>query len=320
MNGRKDAAVQNSREQENEMDSSLKRMQESGQRTGGEKTAMEELDELVGCNEIKEYVKTLVFRLRLKNSEPINLNCLITGNPGVGKTKAARILSKIYIELGLLKSGHMIEVTARDLIADYVGQTSEKTRRKVMEALGGVLYIDEVHELVTEKNGGFKKEALEELMRCMVDYQGEFAVIAVGYPIAEESFNHTDPRFTIRYFANRFHMEDYTSDELYQIFNQIMVKKHLKLDDELSSMLPTFFGNFVHTRGNQTDCRVWGNAREAESLADEIMNRCAYYDGKIIQDEGRQIGIISKEHFPERLQGLLCPACDRDAAREQVGS
>lgn len=270
------------------------------------KTAMEKLDGLVGFTKIKEDMKKLlaIVQSPLYDGESVNLHCLITGNPGTGKTTVARILGQAYKEIGILKSGHVVETSKSGLVAGYVGQTASKTRKKVMEAMNGVLFIDEAYTLYEGREGDFGKEALEELLKCMTDYRGKFAVVAAGYPKEMEQFLQANPGLARR-FASTFHIDDYTPDELHQIFGQMMVKKRLRPDGELGGMLPAFFENFIRTKWNRANPDAWGNAGEVENLVDEIQKQHAVSSGRIIQEEGRHIGIVSKEHFPAGMQGLL---------------
>lgn len=270
------------------------------------KTAMEKLDELVGFAGIKEEMKKLlsVVKSPLYDGVSINLHCLITGNPGTGKTTVARILGQAYKEIGILKSGHVVETTKSDLVVGYVGQTAANTRKKVMEAMNGILFIDEAYTLYEGREGDFGKEALEELLKCMSDYRGRFAVVAAGYPKEMQVFLQANPGLERR-FSNSFHIKDYTAGELHQIFDQMMAKKRLRPDEELNQILPVFFQDFLRTRENRSDRNAWGNAGEVENLVDEIQKQHAVSGGRIIQEEGKYIGIVSKEHFPRRLQCFL---------------
>ena len=72
---------------------------------------------------------------------------VFTGGAGTGKSKVARILGRIYAELGVLSSGHLVEVDRSDLVGEYVSESGPRVRRAVERAHGGVLAINDAHNL-----------------------------------------------------------------------------------------------------------------------------------------------------------------------------
>ena len=115
---------------------------------------MAQLDEFVGIDEIKTTVKKVINKINDEqqltgsSTKPeLEDHYLFLGNPGTGKTTIARIFADILAAIEVLPSGHLVEVSAKDLIAGYVGQTAQATADAVDKAMGGVLFIDEAYEL-----------------------------------------------------------------------------------------------------------------------------------------------------------------------------
>ena len=88
---------------------------------------LQELNELVGLKRVKQIVNDLICyqqvqKQRKKNglsSPDRTLHLAFIGNPGTGKTTVARIVGRIYKQIGVLSKGHFIEVSRTDLIAGY---------------------------------------------------------------------------------------------------------------------------------------------------------------------------------------------------------
>lgn len=145
------------------------------------------------------------------------------GNPGTGKTTVARILGKLYKEIGVLEKGHVVEVERADLVGEYIGHTAQRTREHVKKAMGGVLFIDEAYSLARGGQKDFGKEAIDTLVKAMEDYKTSLVLILAGYPDEMITFLRTNPGLRSRF---PFHIDfpDYTPDELIKIA-EIMLRE-----------------------------------------------------------------------------------------------
>lgn len=184
-----------------------------------------QLDALVGLGPVKSMVKELVAArqnqaqrksvgLKVQQLSP---HLVFTGNPGTGKTTVARLIGRIYKELGLLESGHVVETERAGLIGGYVGQTALKTLKVCEAALGGVLFIDEAYSITNDSGLSFGQECIQTLLTFMENNRGKVAVVVAGYPVEMERFLGSNPGLRSR-FDSTIHFPDYSAQELEEIF------------------------------------------------------------------------------------------------------
>lgn len=214
-------------------------------------TALQALNSMIGLTEVKKKMNDLVAIEKVRAVQEARgiktvrsgLNLIFTGDPGTGKTTVARLVGDIYRALGLLSSGHLVEASQSDLIAKYVGQTTNKTQKVIDSALGGVLFIDEAYALSQKDAGGYGAEAINTLVKAMDDNRENLAVIVAGYTEEMIPFINSNPGLKSR-FTNQFYFENYTTAELFQIFQSscrdleitfseevgVRVKRHLDLN------------------------------------------------------------------------------------------
>lgn len=189
---------------------------------------LDELNSLVGLEEVKTEVRSLinlikVRALRKKHDLPVmdmSFHMVFMGNPGTGKTTVARLVSGIYRELGLLSKGTLTETDRSGLVAGYVGQTALKVREVVDRAMGGVLFIDEAYALSNQTANDFGDEAIETLVKLMEDRRDDLIVIVAGYTEEMTAFLKSNPGLNSRF--NRFiEFADYSDPELLQILSSM---------------------------------------------------------------------------------------------------
>jgi SpoVK/Ycf46/Vps4 family AAA+-type ATPase len=199
---------------------------------------------------------------------PVSLHLVFSGNPGTGKTTVARILAKLYKEIGILSTGQLIETDRSGLVAGYVGQTAIKTQKKIEEAMGGVLFIDEAYTL-NQEGENFGQEAIDTILKAMEDHRDKFVVIVAGYTELMKAFVESNPGLKSR-FNKFFYFPDYTVDELQAIFMMQCRKYQYKLTEEAEAAVKEEIVRLEAAKGEN-----FANAREVRNLFEKIITNQA---------------------------------------------
>lgn len=200
-------------------------------------TIMKDLNNLVGLENIKEQINDLVSLLKFNKQTNIDIkdfcfHMCFTGSSGTGKTTVARIITEILYNLGYIKQNKLTEVTAKDLIGEYLGQTSPKTFNVVNSALGGVLFIDEAYSITNTTNKGnqFGNECIATLLKLMEDYRDRIIVIFAGYKDEMKQFLDSNPGLISR-IGYTIEFPDYSIDELLQIFLNMLKNSNMDITE-----------------------------------------------------------------------------------------
>lgn len=228
---------------------------------------MEQLNRLIGMPQLKQDIQNIVNLIKIQQMRSskgmktvaMSRHLVFTGNPGTGKTTVARLLSQIYRKLGILNSGHLVEVDRAGLVAGYVGQTAIKTDEVIKKAIGGVLFIDEAYTL---SNDDFGKEAIDTILKRMEDYREELIVIVAGYPDKMLSFIQSNPGLESR-FNKYIQFDDYLPQELVQIFEMMCVEQNYCVDQKALDKVYTYAEKqFTNRNDNFSNARLMRNVFE----------------------------------------------------------
>ncbi len=245
---------------------------------------------LIGLSGIKESIKKIkAYALANKDSEALNIHMCFLGNPGSGKTEAARCIAGILHENGILPTDKIVEVDRSGLVSQYFGATAEKTSRVIARAMGGVLFIDEAYALGNNADHGttdYGKEAIDTLVKAMEDHRGKFCVILAGYRNEMQQMLSANPGFKSR-IQFTLDFPNYSREELQSIAELMLKERHYTIGSAAMRRILDI-----------TDIRRkdpnFANARELRNILDQTIMcqsiRCA-------GSEDREIGIIDVDEY-----------------------
>ena len=267
------------------------------------------LDGLVGLGAVKKEVANLTayLNLQIKRGETNTFqgkHYVFTGNPGTGKTTVARIMADVFRTLGIVSKGQLVEADRSKLVSGYSGQTAIKTNQLVDQALGGVLFIDEAYTLKSGDNDSFGSEAIDTLLKRLEDDRGKFICIVAGYTNQMHDFIDSNPGLKSR-FTQTVHFDDYTPDELTEIFLHLAEAKHFTVDEETNAAIHRQFEQLYLRRDKN-----FGNAREARRVFDEAVERQSQRLVKLMNDPGFQekdMYCLTAEDLPMAQSGAARP-------------
>lgn len=268
---------------------------------------LKEMEQLIGLEKVKnlihEYRAFIEIQKRRTHvglkAEPLVMHMIFKGNPGTGKTTVARILGRIFKELGVLESGHMIEAERADLVGEYIGHTAQKTRKMIQKALGGILFVDEAYALARGGERDFGKEAIDTMVKSLEDHKDNLIIILAGYPKEMDEFLSSNPGLKSR-FPLQLVFEDYTLEELIQIAEKFVRDKEYTITPEAKSYLYRILSG-MRIRGDLES----GNARSVRNLLERAIRSQAV---RLLNEEEyrrEELVLLKREDFGKGVEE--CP-------------
>ena len=290
---------------------------------------IEELfDDIIGMNALKEQIiglgKYIKFKKEVnktdgKNLPDMNLHMMFLGNPGTGKTKIARKVTKMLYDLDCIRINKLVEVSRQDLIGEYSGETAPKVEKVIESAMGGVLFVDEAYSLKLSNNDQLGSEAIATLIKCMEDNKDELVVIFAGYTKEMQEFIHANFGIKSR-IGYTIEFADYSEDELYEILKLKVNKIGFEIDKKIIPNIMEILKFGKHKRD-------FGNGRFVDNLLTSMLKKHSMnYKKENIFIIGEQdipsidelMGETSGERNPEKIEELFDDIFGMDKIKEQV--
>ena len=281
------AALANENSKADRNNASISEQEISQRKTGREphekpartfEAVMVDLEKLVGLKSVKKEILALARLIKIRKQRAdlglpnptMSWHLVFSGNPGTGKTTVARLLAEIYCSLGFLSKGHLVETDRAGMVGGYMVQTAIKVKDAVKRAFGGVFFIDEAYALTKSDQGSdYGHEAIDTLLKLMEDNRQDLVVVVAGYTEKMGDFLRSNPGLESRF--NRFiQFEDYTPQELYDIFVNLCAQGGYTFDAEVGREVSTLLRSKYESREAN-----WGNARAVRNLFETTVSNQA---------------------------------------------
>ena len=261
----------------------------------------EELDKLVGCEEIKRRMDELValtkYNSMMREAFPdsklheVSLHSIFFGRPGTGKTTVCKIYGSLLRQAGALSKGHVVVCDRGTFIGTLWGDEERSLRQVLEKAQGGVLMIDEAYLLNSKNDHDPGKMVIQLLMNILADEtQRDIAIVLCGYKDEMKKLLDLNPGLQSR-FPNRFEFHDFTVDELLEITQSRVMDYEYQFTDQAWEKYRRLMEHAYQARDPQT----WGNARFVANQLDRIYIQHAARCVKQLPDDKSQLRVITAD-------------------------
>lgn len=279
-----------------------------------ERTPETRLNELYGKNELVKYVKgrrsdgSMTF---FDESSSSGLFFAISGASGSGRKTAVEAMAAMWKDMDFLNRNDVVYASKGTLEAGFVGQTAQKTRDVVEDAIGGTLCVLNPSSMLSRGDSGrsYGPEALGEIAAAMSNHPNDLSVVFIDTVEGMEAF--LSAYSSIKGMLSReFEFEDLSPEDMYNIF-KLKTERNMVFDDSIKDMISEFFVNWVSDRGGLKDnLNLWGNGAELEKLIDTLKTNWQNQNGQLRYENKLPHRVITAEMFPKKMRKYLKPSLD----------
>ncbi|KAJ6024726.1 AAA family ATPase [Penicillium herquei] len=232
---------------------------------------------VVGCEKLVaqledyQHVARNMKQVGLDARQNIPFNFLFRGPPGSGKTTTARRMGQVFYDMGILGAPEVVECSASDLVAQYVGQTGPKTKRLLEKGLGRVLFIDEAYRLA---DGTFGKEAMDELVDSLTkeEFFKKLIVVLAGYDDDINRLMASNPGLSSR-FSETVTFQNLTASQCWVLMRDRLVQIDRVNWTVVQQPDGQFHSQILKSFEYLSTLTGWGNGRDINNVSDTIIRK-----------------------------------------------